>query len=280
MPLYTFIGDIHSAADDLAVLLADPEIAATRLIFLGDYIDGTAARYFGHYTESASLAPLKVLAMISERVRQAGDVALLGNHDAFWLRTAHGDDSATATWVLNGGHRTWRKLGIYSSNSEHVRRALNGVLLKPYTDFLAHLPLMWQQGRLLAMHAGVNWQYPLTQQSPNDLLWIRDNYYDDFTTVGHRWHRNLFNKVMVTGHTPVQTFAGSHLGYLKMQADAQDVPRYLIDAGSRSGRFDGGIGALTLTADGEFVRAKRVIKSHVYDGQQVVTPAMIMDNEH
>ncbi|MCG0572886.1 hypothetical protein IMAU80032_02838 [Lactiplantibacillus plantarum] len=35
MPLYTFIGDIHSAADDLAVLLADPEVTATRLIFLG-----------------------------------------------------------------------------------------------------------------------------------------------------------------------------------------------------------------------------------------------------
>ena len=33
MPLYTFIGDIHSAADDLAVLLAVPEDAATRLIF-------------------------------------------------------------------------------------------------------------------------------------------------------------------------------------------------------------------------------------------------------
>ncbi len=69
MPLYTFIGDIHSAADDLAVLLADPEVTATRLIFLGDYIDGTAARYFGHATESAPLAPLKVLTMVRKRVR-------------------------------------------------------------------------------------------------------------------------------------------------------------------------------------------------------------------
>lgn len=78
MPLYTFIGDIHSAADDLAVLLADPEVTATRLIFLGDYIDGTAARYFGHATESAPLAPLKVLTMVRKRVREYGDVALLG----------------------------------------------------------------------------------------------------------------------------------------------------------------------------------------------------------
>ncbi|GAB1229651.1 metallophosphoesterase [Lactiplantibacillus plantarum] len=280
MPLYTFIGDIHSAADDLAVLLADPEVTATRLIFLGDYIDGTAARYFGHATESAPLAPLKVLTMVRKRVWEYGDVALLGNHDEFWLRTAHGDDNATATWVLNGGHRTWRKLGIYSSNPNHVRRALNGALLKPDTDFLAHLPLMWQHGRLLAMHAGVNWQYPLTQQTTTDLLWIRDDYYDDFTTGSNRWHRNLFNKVIITGHTPVQTLTGSHTGYLKMQADAQDVPRYLIDAGSRSGLFDGGICALTLTVDGEFVRAKRVIKGHRYDGQQIVTPAMLVDQAH
>ena len=65
-----------------------------------------------------------------------------------------------------------------------------------------------------------------------------------------------------------------------MQADAQDVPRYLIDAGSRSGLFDGGICALTLTVDGEFVRAKRVIKGHRYDGQQIVTPAMLVDQAH
>lgn len=50
MAEYTFIGDIHSAADDLAVLLADTSITQTRLIFLGDYIDGTAGRHFRHVT--------------------------------------------------------------------------------------------------------------------------------------------------------------------------------------------------------------------------------------
>lgn len=51
MAEYTFIGDIHSAADDLAVLLADTSITKTRLIFLGDYIDGTAGRHLGHLTQ-------------------------------------------------------------------------------------------------------------------------------------------------------------------------------------------------------------------------------------
>ncbi|MBU7495197.1 serine/threonine protein phosphatase, partial [Lactiplantibacillus pentosus] len=60
MAEYTFIGDIHSAADDLAVLLADTSITQTRLIFLGDYIDGTAGRHFRHVTQAAPLDPLGV----------------------------------------------------------------------------------------------------------------------------------------------------------------------------------------------------------------------------
>ncbi|MDT7033948.1 MULTISPECIES: metallophosphoesterase [Lactiplantibacillus] len=115
MAEYTFIGDIHSAADDLAVLLADTSITQTRLIFLGDYIDGTAGRHLGHLTQPAPLDPLGVIAQVQQRVRDYGDVALCGNHDDFWVQTARGDDEAAATWVLNGGHRTWRKLGANSA---------------------------------------------------------------------------------------------------------------------------------------------------------------------
>ncbi|MCT3310636.1 metallophosphoesterase [Lactiplantibacillus pentosus] len=272
MAEYTFIGDIHSAADDLAVLLADTSITQTRLIFLGDYIDGTAGRHLGHLTQPAPLDPLGVIAQVQQRVRDYGDVALCGNHDDFWVQTAHGDDEAAATWVLNGGHRTWRKLGIYTSNLNTVRRALNQEPLLAATKFLASLPMIWQQGHLVAMHAGVDWRWPLAQQTRDTLLWIRDDYYFD---GGGQPHRNLFDRVLVTGHTPVQSFENPQMGYVKLQADAEDTPRYVIDGGSRSGLFDGGICALTLTTQGKVARMKRVINRKIYDGQQLVTPEMV-----
>lgn len=258
---YTFIGDIHSAADDLDVLLHASDLQNSRLIFLGDYADGLA---FRTGTEQPSLiAPLDALDLIMERVNHHGDVALLGNHDDFWVQTARGDDLSYQTWRLNGGAKTWRKLGIHSSNPAVVATALNAEPLRRYTEFLARLPLTWERPHLLAVHAGLNWDYPLAQQVRDDLMWIRDDYYFDHH---HKWHRNLTNKVIVTGHTPVQALTTTGYGFVKMQADAQDTPRYLIDAGSRSGAANGGIFALTLTETGEVVAMNWVIEGQLYDG--------------
>lgn len=258
---YTFIGDIHSAADDLAVLLQANALQDSRLIFLGDYIDGHAMRIGAE--QPSPIAPLAVLDMIMDRVQNHGDCALLGNHDDFWAQTAHGDDLSYQTWRLNGGAKTWRQLGIHSSNPRAVAAALNHEPLQRYTQFLTGLPIAWKKHHLLAVHAGLDWERPLDQQLRDDLLWIRDDYYFD---QNRSWHRNLTDKVIVTGHTPVQTLTASGYGFIKMQADAQDIPRYLIDAGSRSGARNGGIFALTLAEQGEVVAMNWVIKGQLYDG--------------
>lgn len=258
---YTFIGDIHSAADDLAVLLQANALQGSRLIFLGDYIDGSAMRIGAE--QPSPIAPLTVLDMVMDRVQNHGDSALLGNHDDFWVQTARGDDLSYQTWRLNGGARTWRHLGIHSSRPRAVAAALNHDPLQRYTQFLTGLPITWKQQHILAVHAGFDWDYPVDRQLRDDLIWIRDDYYFD---QDHSWHRNLTNKVIVTGHTPVQTLTASGYGFIKMQADAQDTPRYLIDAGSRSGARNGGIFALTLTEQGEVVAMNWVIKGQLYDG--------------
>lgn len=51
-----------------------------------------------------------------------------------------------------------------------------------------------------------------------------------------------------------------------MQADPQDTPRYLIDAGSRSGAANGGIFALTLSETGDVLAKNWVIKQQLLDG--------------
>lgn len=260
---YTFIGDTHSAADDLKALLQAKAIQNSRLVFLGDYIDGRASRNGSSHPDA--LEPLAVLDIIMTRVNEYGDIALLGNHDDFWLQTAYGNDLSYQTWRLNGGARTWRQLGIHSSNLTVVADALKHDPLSRYTKFLAQLSLTWENNTMLAMHAGIDWAYPFDQQVRDDLLWIRDDYYFD---QNRKWHRNLTKKVMITGHTPVQTIHDDGYGFIKMQADEQDVPRYLIDAGSRSGAQNGGIFALTLSEDGAVIAKNWVVNGQLLDGNQ------------
>lgn len=262
----TFIGDIHSAVDDLQVLLRAPEIQDSRLVFLGDYIDGRSER--AGTNQPDTLDPLKVLDILMDRVTTHGDVALLGNHDDFWLQTAYGDSLSYQTWRLNGDANTWRRLGIHSSNEIIVADALKQAPLARYTRFLAQLPLIWETDHLLAVHAGLDWDYPLDQQSRDNLMWIRDDYY---FAADRTWHRNLIDKVIVTGHTPVQALTHTGYGFLKMQADAQDTPRYLIDAGSRSGAANGGIFALTLNETGTVVAKNWVVKHRLLAGDTPVS---------
>ncbi|TGD18994.1 metallophosphoesterase [Levilactobacillus suantsaiihabitans] len=257
----TLIGDCHAAADDLRVLLQAPALQTGRLVFLGDYIDGVATR--AGTLQPAPLDPLGVLDIVMAQVADHGDVALLGNHDDFWVQTAAGDDLSYQTWRLNGGAKTWRQLGIHSSNLAAVKAALTHDPLRRYTAFLQQLPLFWATPELLAIHAGLDWDRPLSAQARDDLLWIRDDYY--FDRPGH-WHRNLTNQVIITGHTPVQTLRDDGYGMITMQADAHDTPRYLIDAGSRSGAANGGIFALTLAADGTVLAKTWVINGRVVDG--------------
>lgn len=268
----TFIGDIHSAADDLQVLLEALDQPHNRFIFIGDYIDGLPVQHFEAGQQARTLAPLAVLDLLMQRVQQHGDVALLGNHDDFWLGTAQGDAQAYATWRRNGGQTTWPLLGL-PHDALQLAVALNQPPFKRYTDFLATLPLFWQNQHLLAVHAGINWQYPLNQQVRDDVLWLRDAYfYAPQQPTFHEamaqnldwpvYHPNDTHQVIVTGHTPVQTLNRDRT-LLKMQHDPADTPRYLIDGGSRSGVATAGITALTLSETGTFLAACTVINGQL-----------------
>jgi len=242
---------------------------------LGDYIDGSTSRHFSDHIESVTNDPLGVLDIIRDRVTTHGDVALLGNHDDFWVGTAKHRALDYQTWRLNGGSQTWRTIGIHAIAFPAVSEALNQEPLKPYTTFLEQLPVRWENDGILAVHAGVDWDVDLNQQDRNDQMWIREDYYYQDHDPAKGWHRNDLGKVIVTGHTPAQMLQRNGLGYLKMQVDDQDVPRYLIDSGSHSGAYDGGIFGLTLDVAGTVLQKKRVVKGVLYDGDQPLTEAMV-----
>jgi len=272
----TFIGDIHSAADDLRVLLSDPVIRDSQIIFLGDYIDGQDQRRFSDHVETNALDPLGVLDILMTRVNECGDVALLGNHDELWVETAKGDRDNYQMWQRKSNGQLQSKLGIQETSLAAVSAALCRKPLRKYTEFLDQMPLEWEDHNILAVHAGLNWQHSLRKQRDDDLLNIRRNYLFRNAHDQKKWHRNELGKVIVTGHTPVQHLEGTGKpGYLKMQASAHDVPRYLINSGSRSLAYDSGITALTLDKSGAIVQSKRVVKGRLYPGEQVMTEDLV-----
>lgn len=244
----TFIGDIHGAADNLTVLLSDPIIADSQIIFLGDYIDGLNERKFSDHVEYSAVDPIQTLAIIRERVLEHHDIALLGNHEDFWIQTARRNDFIARTWQANGGLATWPKLGITKKDLVTIAQALNQPPLQQYTDFLSQLPIIWQNESILAVHVGICWENDLAKQHRDDLLWIRNDYFFADGRWRGTWHENELGRIIVTGHTPVQTIVGPGYGYLEMKARVHDTPRYLIDSGSRSGAYDGGIFALSGTS--------------------------------
>lgn len=259
MQNFTFVGDIHSASDDLEVLLNDPIINQSKIIFIGDYIDGNDTDEKGR---SKLIDPIGVLDIVMKRVIQHGDVALLGNHEDFWLQTSYGDGRNYQVWKSNGGVQTWKKLDIRGTMLPVVANQLNENPLKRYTDFIKNLPLTWENDNILAVHAGINWGYPLEEQARYDLLWIRKGY---LTDDENKWHKNELNKIIVTGHTPVQSLQGAIGSFIRIQANEDDTIRYLIDSGSRSRVLDGGILGLTLDENGNEVQVKKVVDTQIHD---------------
>ena len=169
------VGDIHGNFTRFRSLwdVLDYEPERDLLIFLGDYID----------RGSKSLQMLDwMMAHRSERV-----IVLRGNHEQMMLDVMN-LDGGMQDWLdpCNGGDSTLDSLA-------DDRKKWN-----KYASFIRSLSLSYQldtQGkRYFFCHAGIRPGLSLTQQGEEDLLWIREDYYEDYDG----------DDVIVSGHTPVQ----------------------------------------------------------------------------
>jgi serine/threonine protein phosphatase 1 len=189
------VGDVHGRADLLETLLADleadREAAAAaepaRLVFLGDLIDrGPDAR-----------------AVIDQVLALKGDarwrvVALKGNHEDALLHFLD-DPRFGPAWMQYGGAATLAAYGVTpprgSVETEWIaaRNAFRAALGPDHLAFFRSLPLTFEWGDYLFVHAGVRPGVPLDEQSEHDLLWIREAF-----LLSER----ATDKVVVHGHTP------------------------------------------------------------------------------
>jgi len=192
------IGDVHGCLDPLKRTLAaiDRDVAETRPshaaeIFLGDYVD--------RGPDSAG-----VLELLSHRGATRPAIFIKGNHDAMMVEFAQGERTL-AEWLPYGGAETLRSYGATREMIASDAQELPALITPRHVDFLSRCEYSFEVEGYLFAHAGVRPGVALHNQSPQDLMWIRDEFLN---------HRGDFGAVVVHGHTPVEApeFRGNRIG--------------------------------------------------------------------
>ncbi|MGB3317266.1 MAG: metallophosphoesterase family protein [Albidovulum sp.] len=201
------IGDIHGHLDKLEEAhrrIADDRArtgdADAPVVHIGDLVDrGPDSR--------AVIAYL----MRGHEVGQPW-VTLKGNHDRMFTGFMADADSrdpglrAELHWVHPrlGGGTTLASYGVERAEDRllfdlHAEAASK--VPEAHLGFLRDLPTTYVRGGVLFVHAGIRPGIPLTEQSEDDLLWIRRDFHD---------HEGDHGYLVVHGHTPVD--AVTHYG--------------------------------------------------------------------
>ena len=178
-PARTFVvGDIHGCVDELERLLAVIEPReGDEICFLGDYVD-------------RGPSPRGVVERLL-RLRSEGPrcTFLTGNHEDMFLAYLGLPGMYGDAFLVNGGDAT---LASYDATGL-VGSAAADRLPAEHLEFLSNLELSARFGTFLCVHAGVRPNRPLTQQSQEDLLWIREDFID---------RDHPFPFTILYGHTP------------------------------------------------------------------------------
>lgn len=189
------VGDIHGRRDLLDRLLetlleysAAAPPARNVLIFLGDYVDRGLE----------SKAVIERLSTLDWPGWQT--VFLRGNHDKAVLDFLK-DASVYRVWRGFGAVETLLSYAVrpprfnQAEDLERARREFAAACPQAHMDFLDGLEYWHVEGDYAFVHAGVRPSRPLADQSPDDLIWIREEFLNC---------RRPFEKIIVHGHTPVR----------------------------------------------------------------------------
>jgi serine/threonine protein phosphatase 1 len=176
------VGDIHGCYKELKQLIVDLEDNqeynkdTDRLIFLGDYIDRGKDSY-------------QVVQYIKELQKNNDNViALMGNHEQMCIDFM---TQNTESWLWNGYGVTLDSYGNYAKLEKDI-------------EWMKKLPLYYEDEHFVYVHAGINPNKPLKENSDYELLWERENFL---------YNRTKFDKTVVFGHTPSLTVMGGYKPY-------------------------------------------------------------------
>lgn len=172
------VGDVHGCVDELNRLLdaIAPGIDDT-ICFLGDYVD-------------RGPSPKGVIARLLQLQREGPRcIFLKGNHEDMFLAYLGYPGHYGDAFLSNGGETTLASYRIQGA----CGRAAAECLPNGHLDFLLRLEVQARLGDYLCVHAGIRPTRALTEQSEEDLFWIRE----DFILSEHP-----FPVTVLFGHTP------------------------------------------------------------------------------
>ena len=178
------IGDMHGNFDRLLSVFHKVRWNPQKdlLIFLGDYVDRGPEN-------------LRCLRWAMEMSEKENVIALRGNHEQMML-AYYLLERDSEIWLPNGGYKTEKEMNEWQKKDP---KALERVL-----KFIAARPLYHRvfvgNDEYIFCHAGLKPGVPIEQQTDEDLLWIREEFYMNYRGAA---------KVIV-GHTPVQYISLSH----------------------------------------------------------------------
>lgn len=161
------ISDIHGEYDKLCSVLeqVSPQKKDT-IVFMGDYIDrGAKSR--------------EVVDKIISMQNVCRCVYLIGSHE-YAMMHAPNDDYYNYLFWNYGGDATAKSYGGFDN------------IMKIHGDFFKSLQFYYISGKYLFIHAGIRIGIPLEEQSPEDMVYIRSEFY--------RKKHNLPYKI-IFGHT-------------------------------------------------------------------------------
>lgn len=176
------IGDVHGMYEKLIKLMDKIRFNPDEdlLIFLGDYID-------------RGPDPGRCLQYIFSLQQQYPDVVvcLMGNHEvmmsSYFMQKRGSYNNLivdyAGSWLDNGGLETLKQLDEMDEGTK-----------EELLQWVMNLPVKYQYQDYFFCHAGVDPDVPLTMQNEFDMLWRRQQW----------WEQYKGEETLVVGHTPVQ----------------------------------------------------------------------------
>lgn len=189
------IGDIHGCLDELEQLLdlikkdlKKNPVKTHHIVFLGDYFD--------RGPDSAGV----INRLIKLQTKEANVICLKGNHEDKFIEFLNDPVRMAPGFFTYGGIETVQSYGIKNKlledplpNAQKIKDKLFSSLSQKQIEFLLDLKYSISIGDYFFCHAGIRPGVKLKDQSPQDLMWIRQEF------LGHT---ELHKKIIVHGHTP------------------------------------------------------------------------------
>lgn len=180
------VGDVHGQITMLNQILENWNPNEEQLLFLGDLAD----------RGENSKATLEIAKHL---VDTHDAIVIKGNHDEMLEKFLENPAEHVMLYYMNGGGRTVNSLlgreakqNDFQENVSEIKEQYPWLL-----SFLQSLPLYYEWGNYLFVHAGVNLKKDNWRDSSNqDFVWIREGFYDQPNTT---------DKTIIFGHTVTAT---------------------------------------------------------------------------